>query len=100
VARVCDAEPRVAAVGINCTSPELISPLISEARLATEKPVIVYPNSGEQYNVAHRSWAGAPAPVDWAEACSEWARLGAIGVGGCCRVGPEDIAEMRRRLLT
>ncbi len=100
VARICDAEPHVAAVGVNCTSPEFISPLIAEARRATSKPVIVYPNSGELYNVAHRDWAGAPTSLDWGEAAGEWARLGAAGVGGCCRVGPEDIAEMRRRLVT
>ena len=99
VARACDSEVGVAAVGINCTAPELVSHLIIEARGATEKPIIVYPNSGEQYNVVRRAWEGAPAPVDWAEASVEWSRLGAAGIGGCCRVGPDDIAEIRRRLI-
>jgi homocysteine S-methyltransferase len=99
VARACDAEPQVAAVGINCTSPEFISPLIAEARTATQKPVIVYPNSGEEYDVAHRTWEGEPARVSLASASVEWAQVGAVGIGGCCRVGPEDIAEMRRRVI-
>ena len=25
--------------------------------------------------------------------------LGAVAIGGCCRVGPDDIARLRRRLL-
>jgi len=99
VVRACDAEVGVAAVGINCTAPESVSHLIVELRGATEKPIIVYPNSGEQYNVARRAWEGAPAPIDWAEASVEWSRLGAAGIGGCCRVGPDDISEVRRRLI-
>jgi homocysteine S-methyltransferase len=99
VARACDAEPRVAAVGINCTRPEFISSLITEAREATEKPVIVYPNSGERYDAEHKTWSAGPPRVDWGETSVEWARLGANGIGGCCRVGPEEIAQMRRQLV-
>lgn len=99
VARDCDAEPRVAAVGINCTSPEFVSALINEIREGTEKPVIVYPNSGERYDSGYRTWVGAPPPVDWGRSSIEWARLGATGIGGCCRIGPEEIAVMRRQLF-
>jgi len=99
VARACDAEPRVAAVGINCTAPELIPALIGEVRRGTEKPILVYPNSGERYDAARKRWAPGPRPVDWEEAAAEWVHLGAAAVGGCCRVGPEEIARMRRRLV-
>ena len=44
-----DAYPQVAALGINCTSPLFIPSLIKEARKATRKPILVYPNSGEVY---------------------------------------------------
>jgi homocysteine S-methyltransferase len=97
-ARDCDAEPRVAGVGINCTSPVLISSLIREARSGTDKPVIAYPNSGEGYDAATKSWLGAPAADDWGRMCLQWADGGASVVGGCCRVGPEQIALMRRAL--
>lgn len=99
VAQVCDGEPQVAAIGINCTSPEFISPLIKVARRATSKPVIVYPNLGEQYDATQKTWAGRSVPIDWAAASAEWSRLGAAGIGGCCRVRPEDISEMRRQLV-
>lgn len=98
-ASLCDAEARVAAVGINCTSPGLISSLITEARRGTDKPIIVYPNSGEQYETAGRTWVGDRDRIDWAAAVREWVRLGAAGVGGCCRVRPDDIAEIRSQLL-
>ena len=99
VARDCDAEPRVAAVGINCTAPEYVSNLISEARQGTTKPLIVYPNSGEMYNAKTKTWSTGPSPIDWEEAAADWVRLGASGVGGCCRIGPEQIAGVRSRLV-
>ena len=87
-ARDCDAEPRVAAVGINCTSPRFVSSLIGEARKGTEKPVIVYPNSGEQYE--RGTWTGGPQTIDWQKAIADWVPLGVVGIGGCCRVGPRN----------
>lgn len=100
VARLCDREPQIAAVGINCTAPEVISALIAEVRRVTEKPVIVYPNSGEQYDSGNKTWIGVPAQASPVDQCVEWTRMGAAGIGGCCRVGPADIAAMRRRLVT
>lgn len=100
VARDCDAEPHLAAVGINCTSPEFISSLIDEMRKETSKPIFVYPNLGEGYDSTHKTWVGVARPVDWGEASSEWSRRGATGIGGCCRVGPPEIARVRRRLAT
>jgi len=98
-ARACDAESHVAAVGVNCTSPQLVSDLIGEIRKATDKPVIVYPNSGELYNAADKTWRGAREPLDWAESSAQWAQLGATCVGGCCRVGPQEISNTRRQLV-
>ena len=100
VARTCDTQPRVAAVGVNCTSPEFVSSLIAEIRRGTEKPIIVYPNSGERYDPLRKDWVDAPTGIDWEEAAGEWARRGASVIGGCCRVAPETIAGMRRRLVT
>jgi homocysteine S-methyltransferase len=99
-ARDCDAETRVAGVGINCTSPDLISSLIGEACRGTDKPVIVYPNSGEGYDAAAKSWVGTPRGIDWGQACRGWVQEGATGVGGCCRVSPEQIATIRQALVS
>ncbi|NIM49271.1 MAG: homocysteine S-methyltransferase [Gemmatimonadales bacterium] len=100
VARACDAAPGVAAVGVNCTAPQFISSLIAEVRRGTEKPIIVYPNSGERYDAVHKSWVATQAVIDWEVATVEWYRLGAAAIGGCCRVGPEVISAMRRQLVT
>lgn len=94
----CDAGARIAAVGINCTAPEHVSSLIAEARGATHKPVIVYPNSGERYDAVSKAWETAPI-TDWEERVDEWARAGAVGIGGCCRIRPLEIAQARRRLV-
>jgi len=98
-ARACNAEPRVAAVGINCTAPEFIAPLIDEARKGTDKPVLVYPNSGEGYDAEEKRWHSAPSSTPWGKAAGDWVRRGAAGVGGCCRVGPAMIAEIRRHCV-
>ena len=98
-ARDCDAEAGVAAIGINCTAPKFVSSLIGEARRGTAKPVMVYPNSGEKYDAVGKRWHASPYDVDWGEAAAEWVRAGASAVGGCCRISPEQIADLRRRLV-
>jgi len=99
-ARACTSEPRVAAIGINCTAPEHVGSLIDEARTGTDKPILVYPNSGEQYDSVTKRWHSPPSSTPLEEATEEWVRRGACGVGGCCRVGPGGIAGIRRALLT
>lgn len=99
VARACDAEPELMAVGVNCVPPSAVGRMIDELRKGTTKPVIVYPNSGERYSAAAKAWQGAPPEIDWDDASAGWAERGVSGVGGCCRVRPETIASMRRRLV-
>lgn len=98
VASMCDDEPNVVAVGVNCTDPHLVVELIAAARLGTAKPVLVYPNSGEAWDADAKAWTGAAAPIDWGERALTWARAGAAGIGGCCRVRPADIASIRTAL--
>ena len=56
-------------------------------------PAVVYPNSGQGWNAATRSWEGRSAfdPADVAA----WVAAGARLVGGCCRVGTGDITALR-----
>ena len=86
---------RLCAVGVNCTSPEYISSLLESARGIT-KPLVVYPNSGETWVAEDNCWIGQDAR----DLCAaEWYRGGARLLGGCCRIGPGDIARMRSELL-
>lgn len=82
---------QVAAIGINCTSPSYIPSLIREARKVTDKPVLVYPNSGETYNAENNDWNGNPVVESFGEQAREWYGAGARLIGGCCRTTPEDI---------
>ncbi len=87
--------PRVVALGINCTAPQYFPGLIGRLRMALpELPLLVYPNSGEQYDAPRQCWTGTVDPHDVAEAARSWLRAGARGIGGCCRTGPEHIRAM------
>jgi homocysteine S-methyltransferase len=89
----------VLAVGINCTAPQFVTPLIREIRRAVPgKAVVVYPNSGERYDARDNTWHGTVTPLDCAAAAKEWRAAGATLIGGCCRMGPEHIAAMRDAL--
>jgi len=53
---------------------------------------VVYPNSGEIWDARRRRWTG-PGTFDVA-AVNAWLDIGAVLVGGCCRVGPAAIEEI------
>jgi homocysteine S-methyltransferase len=95
----CDSTAALVAVGINCTAPEHVPSLIRNARAATTKPIVVYPNSGELFDARSKRWRESPSPVDWAIEAKRWRDLGASAVGGCCRVGCEEIAVIRASLV-
>ncbi|MFD8461470.1 homocysteine S-methyltransferase [Streptomyces antimycoticus] len=83
---------QVIAVGVNCCEPGDADRAVEIAADITGKPVVVYPNSGEEWDATARSWRGratfAPGRV------TAWRDAGARLIGGCCRVGPERIAEL------
>ena len=91
--------PRVLAVGVNCTAPQFIPPLIEEVKSAApDKLIVVYPNSGETYHTEDNSWSGQACDLDNEFKVDAWHAAGAKLIGGCCRTGPEDIARIRSRL--
>ncbi|WP_328332526.1 MULTISPECIES: homocysteine S-methyltransferase [unclassified Streptomyces] len=85
---------QVVAVGVNCCVSGDVDRAVELASSATGKPVVVYPNSGEQWDAEGRGWRGrstfAAAKVDG------WEQAGARLIGGCCRVGPAEIAALAR----
>ena len=83
--------PAVLAVGVNCTDPADLAELVPLAA-ATGKPVVAYPNSGEQWDAQARRWTGAAGFA--VGAVDGWIADGARLVGGCCRVRPEDITAI------
>lgn len=88
--------PGVVALGANCIAPRYVSAIIR--RLKAEAPgqrVVVYPNSGEVYRAETGTWSGTSEPAGFRQMAAEWLALGADIVGGCCRIGPEQIGSLR-----
>jgi homocysteine S-methyltransferase len=84
--------PEIVAVGVNCCAPADVPLAIATAGEVTGKPVIVYPNSGEDWDARRRTWAGRSRRDPGQPRA--WVAQGARIVGGCCRVSPADIAEI------
>jgi homocysteine S-methyltransferase len=84
----------VCAVGVNCTAPVYIERLIKEVRAVCDLPVIVYPNSGEEYDPQTKTWHGAKDGISHADYVKKWIAAGAKIIGGCCRTRPAEIREI------
>jgi len=81
------------AVGVNCAAPGELAAAVALAARESGGPVVAYPNSGETWHAATRSWRGDPhLRITDVHA---WLDAGARLVGGCCRVGPEQVAAVR-----
>jgi homocysteine S-methyltransferase len=82
----------VLATGVNCCAPDDVLPALEVARAVTGKPGVAYPNSGQGWDSGTHTWSGTSA-YDVTLAPS-WVAAGATYVGGCCQVGPVDIAAL------
>ena len=98
VVRLLDQAPQVIAAGVNCSAPALIPALIANIRRVTDKPLVVYPNSGETYDARRRCWLGESTPTEFGALSQTWRAAGAMLLGGCCRTGPGHIRAMRAAL--
>lgn len=96
---LASSSDRLVAVGVNCTAPEHVTPLVVSAAERSGKPAIAYPNGGEGWDARARAWTGPGAVVDAALA-AEWVAAGATYVGGCCRVGSADISALSLGMRT
>ena len=80
------------AVGVNCTSPELITNLLLSAK--SDKPYVIYPNSGRKWNADKKVWEGSSATGFDGSLVSAWISAGAEIIGGCCGIGATEIKEL------
>jgi homocysteine S-methyltransferase len=90
--------PQIVAVGVNCTAPQYVTPLIRRMRARTDKPLVAYPNSGESYDASSKHWCGTAGSARFGEQAGAWYQAGARLIGGCCRTGPEEIREVSASL--
>ncbi|WP_344108963.1 homocysteine S-methyltransferase [Kribbella alba] len=86
----------IVAVGINCCAPTDVQAAVETAVAVTDKPAVAYPNSGEAWDAGGRRWTGGAS--DSTALAQGWTAAGAKYVGGCCRVGPDDINALARAI--
>jgi homocysteine S-methyltransferase len=96
--RLLDEEAQIVGIGVNCTNPKLIRALITKLVPVTNKPIIVYPNSGEHWDVEQRRWVGEGQAERFGDLAEEWRKAGAEWIGGCCRTGPQHIRAVKQKL--
>ncbi|KAJ0982500.1 hypothetical protein J5N97_010755 [Dioscorea zingiberensis] len=97
IANSCD---KVVAVGINCTPPRFIHGLILLIRKVTNKPILIYPNSGETYDANTKEWVPTTgvSKEDFVSYIYKWHEAGASLIGGCCRTTPKTIGAISKAL--
>lgn len=87
----------IIAAGINCSAPNDVMDAVRLATQATARPSVAYPNLGETWDSATHTWSG-DAAFD-TDLAADWVAAGARLVGGCCRVGTDQIAQLSKRLV-
>ena len=96
-ARSAAASPAIAAIGVNCVDPALVSAAIAEIRTVTDLPVVIYANGGGTWNPETGLWENAAADALVAYS-SEWVKQGASLIGGCCGTHAGDIRQLAAAL--
>ncbi|MEE6470754.1 hypothetical protein FKM82_009058 [Ascaphus truei] len=97
--KVAVESKQVIAVGLNCCSPDLVSPMLASVNKSRGLDIgwIVYPNSGEDWDHSV-GWHGGNMEKPLSAYALEWVQLGAKWIGGCCRTTPADIARLHQIL--
>ncbi len=98
--RILSAVPVDAELIVSVMHSEIAAtgPSVRAIQRHWEGVIATYPNRGRYRPPGGWDTSGACGAVAFADACEQWLRQGATIVGGCCGVGPEHIAELRRRL--
>lgn len=93
--------PSWLALGINCTAPRFVAPLLDIVRSVTDKPAVAYPNSGEIWHAETKRWLSTTRPETprMAAQAVSWWRHGGRLIGGCCRTTPGQVRAMGEAVL-
>ncbi|PSN37795.1 hypothetical protein C0J52_13361 [Blattella germanica] len=99
VAQKCwDLNPtQILAIGVNCVNPKYVSSLLKNINMGREEnpiPLIVYPNSGENYDL-QKGWIDREKCCPVETYIQEWLDLGVTYIGGCCRTYASDIVKIK-----
>lgn len=91
---------QILAVGMNCLAPRLVESFITginKNRKGNPIPLIVYPNSGESYNV-ELGWINRDKCEPVETYVSKWLDLGVSWIGGCCRTYARDVQMIKKEV--
>lgn len=89
--------PNLVAIGANCFNPEFASDLVVTIEKCSRKPLIVYPNKGENYDPVTKTWE-AKSNEDFIDQVVELCRDRSIMIGGCCQIDSQAIKALGDRL--
>lgn len=89
--------PAIAAIGVNCVDPALVSAAIAEIRSVTDLPIVIYANGGGTWNAETGLWENAAAEALVAYSAL-WVEQGAGLIGGCCGTHAGDISQLAAAL--
>jgi homocysteine S-methyltransferase len=100
IAELFKGEEKVVGLGFNCVPDDLALAALKNLAPSVKKgTLVVYPNSGEQWNAQAREWEGKKTEGSTlAHKTAEWWEAGARLIGGCCRTTPDDIRTMCQAL--
>ena len=120
--REVDPEAKyVQAIGINCCDSAHIGSLLElltrhMAREGPRRGIVVYPNSGEEWDAANEAWREGTGCTDadkfsdrlleavdiiqrtWKDEGQSGSTMPRLIIGGCCRTSPGTIAALRQRI--
>ena len=107
---LADALPLVekygpAAVLVNCSTPEAVSqalPIVAGAGVPFGAYANGFTKISDAFKVVQQTVDTLEARTDlgpqaYADFAESWVEMGATIIGGCCEVGPDHIAELKRR---
>jgi homocysteine S-methyltransferase len=92
------AHPTVVAVGVNCSSPTVVTGLVRIAAERTDISIVAYPNRGGTWDAGAKRWTGDDLPEGLGPVALELRRAGARVIGGCCGTGPSDVRNAAEAL--
>ena len=96
MAKLLDGVPNIIGIGVNCSAITDATEALVILHDMTDLPLVAYPNSGEQWDAASRTWHGTAGSFD--NYVTAWRDMGARWIGGCCRVGTDEIRRIAQAL--